>query len=127
MAPTVQHTATTRPAPQKPLTQQAATTQATPSQTPLPTVPKSATRGSTKTISPAAKPHAAYTIQLASSHDKHALKKLQQTKGEVELKVLGDYIHQSVTKQAALKSKIQTPQVNASSQAADKWEDWKLK
>jgi hypothetical protein len=55
------------------------------------------------------------------------LKKLQQTKGEASLKELSDYIHNSVAKEAGIIGKIQTPQVNASSQAADKWEGWKLK
>ena len=55
------------------------------------------------------------------------LKKLQQTKGETDLKALSDYIYNSVRLEAGHIGKIQTPQVNPSSQAADKWEEWKLK
>ena len=55
------------------------------------------------------------------------LKKLQQTKGATDLKALSDYIYNYVRLEAGHIGKIQTPQVNASSAATDKWEDWKLK
>jgi hypothetical protein len=55
------------------------------------------------------------------------LKKLQQTGGDVDLKELGESIYNSVRLEAGHIGKKQTPQVNASSAAADKWEGWKLR
>ena len=49
------------------------------------------------------------------------LKKLQETKGDVSYKQLSDYLNYQVKKETGLSGKIQSPQVNASSQAADKW------
>ena len=55
------------------------------------------------------------------------LKKLQESKGSVTYKELSDYLIYQVKKETGLSGKIQTPQINTSSAAADKWEEWKLK
>jgi len=56
------------------------------------------------------------------------LKKLQETKGNADLKELSDYITQKVSQQSALvNSKSQTPQVLVGSGANASWENWTLK
>lgn len=55
------------------------------------------------------------------------LKKLQETKGDVTYSQLADYIVQNVKKETALTGKIQTPQVNFSSNAQVVWGEWKIK
>ena len=58
----------------------------------------------------------------------YLLKKLQETKGDVTLKDLGDYITTNVRQQSiVLNSKSQTPCVTPSSNVADSWQSWKLK
>ena len=51
------------------------------------------------------------------------LKKIQQNKGETDLKALIDYIYNSVRLEAGHIGKKQTPQINPSPAAADKWEE----
>ena len=58
----------------------------------------------------------------------YLLKKLQETKGDVTLKDLGDYIKTNVSQQSiVLNSKSQTPCVTPASAVADSWQNWKLK
>ncbi|MBQ2441248.1 MAG: hypothetical protein II502_03550, partial [Paludibacteraceae bacterium] len=58
----------------------------------------------------------------------YLLKKLQETKGNITLKALGDYVIQNVKQQSLiLNSKKQTPCVTPSATLGDKWQDWKLK
>ena len=57
----------------------------------------------------------------------YLLKKLQETKGDVTLQALGDYITTNVRQQSIVKNgKSQTPTVTSSAEAAD-WQQWKLK
>jgi hypothetical protein len=57
----------------------------------------------------------------------YLLKKLQETKGEVNYKALADYINDNVYKTAIkLNNKPQTPTTKAGADALD-WENWKLK
>ncbi len=55
------------------------------------------------------------------------LKKLKDTKGNVNFEQLSNYIIQNVSKETGLNGKIQTPQLNTSSQIVSKWKTWKLK
>jgi len=55
------------------------------------------------------------------------LKKLQETKGEVNYETLSNYINQSVRKETGLNEIIQTPQIKVSQQSEDYWKTWKLK
>lgn len=55
------------------------------------------------------------------------LKKLKETKGEVDYQSLQDYIKRSVSKETGLINKIQTPQVQVSPQVESEWPGWKLK
>ena len=58
----------------------------------------------------------------------YLLKKLQETKGEVTLQELGDYIIDNVKKQSIeLNGKLQTPCVMASPEIGGAWREWKLK
>ena len=58
----------------------------------------------------------------------YLLKKLQETKGEVTLKELGDYIVENVSQQSILlNGKSQTPCVTPSSAIGGVWREWKLK
>ena len=58
----------------------------------------------------------------------YLLKKLQDTKGEVSLQELGDYIITNVKQQSILQnSKLQTPCVTPSSSLGSDWQNWKLK
>ncbi|MCQ2315198.1 MAG: leucine-rich repeat protein [Bacteroidales bacterium] len=58
----------------------------------------------------------------------YLLKKLQETKGDVTLKDLGDYITTNVSQQSiVLNSKSQTPCVTPAGAVADSWQSWKLR
>lgn len=58
----------------------------------------------------------------------YLLKKLQETKGDVTLGELGDYITSEVKKQSiVLNGKMQTPTVIPSAQAGEAWKQWKLR
>lgn len=58
----------------------------------------------------------------------YLLKKLQETKGDVTMQDLGDYIITNVRQQSVyLNGKSQTPCVTPSSNVADTWMNWKLK
>ncbi len=58
----------------------------------------------------------------------YLLKKLQDTKGDVTLQDLGNYITKNVSQQSILiNGKSQTPSVTASSTLGDTWQNWKLK
>ena len=58
----------------------------------------------------------------------YLLKKLQDTKGEVTLQELGDYIVKQVSQQSILlNGKSQTPCVTPSSVVGGEWREWKLK
>lgn len=58
----------------------------------------------------------------------YLLKKLQETKGNVTLGVLSQYIMEEVRKQSVtLNGKIQTPTVYSSVALGDSWKEWKLK
>lgn len=58
----------------------------------------------------------------------YLLKKLQESKGEVTLKELGDYIVENVSQQSILlNGKSQTPCVTPSSSLDASWREWKLK
>ncbi|MCX6287219.1 MAG: caspase family protein [Bacteroidetes bacterium] len=55
------------------------------------------------------------------------LKKLQETKGEVDYKTLSNYLIQNVTKETGLISKKQTPQVMVDPQMQVKWTNLRIK
>lgn len=56
------------------------------------------------------------------------LKKLQDTKGDVTLQELGDYITTNVSqKSIVLNAKSQTPLVSPAQPVLNQWQDWKLK
>ena len=55
------------------------------------------------------------------------LKKLQQSKGEVTLDELSDYLVMQVRRQSALNLKKQTPTVVPSNELDEGWREWKLK
>ena len=55
------------------------------------------------------------------------LKKLQETKGNVNYGELSDYIIQNVRKETGLIGKIQTPQVIISDDVIEQWKSWKVK
>jgi uncharacterized caspase-like protein len=58
----------------------------------------------------------------------YLLKKLQETKGDISLKALGDYITKQVSQQSLLlNSKKQTPCVIPSSVVGSEWQSWTLK
>ena len=58
----------------------------------------------------------------------YLLKKLQETKGEVTLQELGDYIIKNVKQQSILlNGKSQTPCVMASPEVGAAWREWTLK
>jgi len=54
------------------------------------------------------------------------LQKLQQTKGEITYKGLGDYLVNSVSFETAKRSKPQTPQVLVSPEAEKVWGEWRI-
>lgn len=56
------------------------------------------------------------------------LKKLQESKGEVTLGELNDYLNKMVSRNSILvNEKVQIPQVNVSPTVREQWENWKLK
>mgnify|MGYP003299250819 FL=1 len=56
------------------------------------------------------------------------LKKLQETRGEVTLQELGEYIVRNVSQQSILlNGKSQTPCVTPSASIGGEWREWKLK
>ena len=55
------------------------------------------------------------------------LKKLQDTKGDVTLQELGEYITQKVRERGALERLPQTPCVTPSASLDASWREWKLK
>ena len=58
----------------------------------------------------------------------YLLKKLQETKGDVTMQDLGDYIITNVRQQSVyLNGKSQTPCVTPASAVADSWKSWKLR
>jgi len=58
----------------------------------------------------------------------YLLKKLQESKGDVTLKALGDYIITNVRQQSIVKNgKSQTPTVMSSKTLGNDWKNWKLK
>lgn len=58
----------------------------------------------------------------------HLLKKLQETKGDVTLGELGDYLKSEVKKQSFLKNnKVQTPMISVATALQNQWESIKLK
>lgn len=58
----------------------------------------------------------------------YLLKELKDTKGDVTLKQLGDYVTDEVSKQSiVINSKPQTPTVIPAKIVADKWGNWNLK
>jgi hypothetical protein len=57
----------------------------------------------------------------------YLLKIINESKGDVNLKELSQYIITNVKKQTALTGKIQTPQVLVSPLIYDEWESWKIK
>lgn len=58
----------------------------------------------------------------------YLLKKLQETKGDISLKDLGDYITTNVRQQSIVKNgKTQTPTVTPSAAVGSEWQNWKLR
>lgn len=58
----------------------------------------------------------------------YLLKQLKDTKGEVTLKQLGDYVTEKVSQQSVvINSKAQTPTMIPSKNIANGWQNWKLK
>ena len=57
----------------------------------------------------------------------YLLKKLQETKGDVTLHELGEYIRQEVHAKGAIENLLQTPCVTPSSAVGGEWREWKLK
>ena len=57
----------------------------------------------------------------------YLLKKLKETRGNVNYEELGNYLINSVRKETALKGIIQTPEVNFSQKVVDDWKEWQLK
>ena len=69
-----------------------------------------------------------YTTKQHGMFTYYLLKKLQDTKGDVTLQDLGNYITSEVKKQSVLENnKLQTPCVTPASAVADSWQKWKLK
>jgi len=84
------------------------------------TVVFSAAQGDETAYPYEAKQHGMFTYYL--------LKKLQETKGDVTLQELGDYITTNVKQQSlTANSKKQTPSVRASDAIGSNWKNWKLK
>lgn len=80
----------------------------------------SAAQGDQTAYPYAAKQHGLFTYFL--------LKKLQETKGDVTLQDLGDFVTANVKQQSVLvNNKMQTPNVTPASAVADNWKNWKLK
>ena len=79
---------------------------------------------------------AAQSDETAYSYDEqqhgmftyYLLKKLKETKGEITLGELGEYVTTQVKRQSiVLNGKLQTPIISPSIQVGDSWKSWKLK
>jgi len=57
----------------------------------------------------------------------YLLKKLKDSKGEINYLDLSNYIINNVSKEAGLYGKLQTPQVNVSVKVENEWQLWKFK
>lgn len=58
----------------------------------------------------------------------HLLKKLQETKGNVTLGELGDYIQTQVKRQSVVTNgKLQSPAILTAPKLGNNWKNWKLK
>jgi len=69
-----------------------------------------------------------YTAKQHGMFTYYLLKKLQDTKGDVTLQELGDYIIKEVRRQSIEENdKKQTPAVTPAISVADSWQSWKLK
>ena len=55
------------------------------------------------------------------------LKKLKETKGNVDYDELRNYLNRSVRKEAGLNGIVQTPEVYFSQKVANSWQEWQLK
>lgn len=55
------------------------------------------------------------------------LKKLKETKGNIDYNDLGNYLNRSVRKEAGLNGIVQTPEVYFSQKVANSWKKWQLK
>ena len=70
----------------------------------------------------------AYDEQKHGMFTYYLLKKLKETRGDVTLHELGNYVRDEVTLQARLKNhKSQTPTVTSGLSLGDKWKNYKLK
>ncbi len=80
----------------------------------------SASSGDQSSLAYKAKSHGMFTYYL--------LKKIQETKGNVTYKSLGNYLSQEVSIQSVrVNNKDQNPQVRASDDLRDQWESWILR
>ena len=57
----------------------------------------------------------------------YLLKKLQETKGDITLNDLSQYVIKEVGKRSAVKDKVQTPNVNSAPAVQSQWQNWKLR
>jgi hypothetical protein len=57
----------------------------------------------------------------------YLLKKLQDTKGDVTLYDLSQYVIREVGRTSAVTNKPQTPSVTPSASLGNEWQTWKLK
>lgn len=57
----------------------------------------------------------------------YLLKKLQETKGDINYMDLGKYLKEEVQKETTIISKPQTPQVQYSKEVENEWGEWKMK
>jgi hypothetical protein len=55
------------------------------------------------------------------------LKKLKETKGDIDYNALSTYLIHSVRKETGLNGIVQTPEVYFSQKVADSWKEWQLK
>ncbi len=55
------------------------------------------------------------------------LKKLKETKGNIDYDALSQYLIHAVRKETGLNGIVQTPEVNFSQKVADSWMEWELK
>ncbi|MBQ9474729.1 MAG: hypothetical protein IJU69_00535 [Bacteroidales bacterium] len=55
------------------------------------------------------------------------LKKLQETKGDVNYQELSEYLQSNVLQKSSVLGKIQTPSVIPSSAVGESWKQWRLK
>lgn len=57
----------------------------------------------------------------------YLLKKVQETKGDVTLQELSQYIIREVSRASVIESKLQTPCVTSSADLGTNWQNWKLR